>query len=127
MKFEKIPGIWLTLCAAMYLLGAVVCALAAPFTFLVGYVLGGALVLLNFWVSVGRVKRAEFPNKSRVLAFLVGGFYVRLALLGITLYGFITFLHVDPVGLVTGLSVVPAGLLVMLVMIYFANRRPEEA
>jgi hypothetical protein len=57
---------------------------------------------------------------------LLGGFYVRLILLGICLYGFIRFLKVDPVGLVAGLSVVPAGLLVMLVLIHIANRRPEE-
>ena len=60
------------------------------------------------------------------MAVLLGGFYVRLILLGICLYGLIKFLKVDPVGLVTGLSVVPAGLLVMLALIYIANRRPEE-
>ncbi len=110
----------------LYLVGVLGCILFAPTGFSVGFVAGGALVLGNAWASARRIKSTGFLDRNGVTALLLGGFYVRLILLGICLYGFIRFLKVDPVGLVTGLSVVPAGLLVMLVLIYIANRRPEE-
>ncbi len=127
MNFEKIPRIWLFISGAVYLIGLVVCLAFAPSGFAVGFGFGGALVLLNAWFSARKVRQADFPNKSRVIASLVGGFYLRLVLLGACLYAFIKFAQVDPVGLITGLSVVPAGLFVMLILIYVANRRPEEA
>ena len=127
MRFESIPGIWFGISAAVYLVGLIASLVLAPATFMVGYGIGGALVLLNAAASARRTKRADFPNKGRVMASLLGGFYARLILLGISLYLVITMLRVDPIGLVCGLSVVPAGLFVMLVLIYLANRRPEEA
>ena len=51
---------------------------------------------------------------------------MRLAILGICLFALIKFLKVNAVGLVAGLSVVPAGILIMLILIYVANRTPEE-
>ena len=127
MNFEKIPGIWLSLSGAVYALGLLCCLIVAPSSFTVGFGLGGGLVLLNALASARRLRRAEFPHKNRVMAFLLGGFYLRLILMGVCLFGFIRYLRVDPFGLVTGLTVVPAGLVVMLALIYFANRRPEEA
>jgi hypothetical protein len=127
VNFEKIPGIWLSLSGVVYALGLMGCLLMAPTSFTVGFGLGGLLVLLNALGSARRLKRAEFPHKNRVMASLLGGFYVRLILMGLCLFGFIKYLRVDPFGLVTGLTVVPAGLVVMLALIYFANRRPEEA
>ena len=127
MNAEKIPGIWFALSGAAYLIGLPVCFLVAPYEFALGFASGGALVLLNAWMSARRVKNAGFPNRGAVMASVLGGFYFRLILLGVCLYAFIKFIHVDPVGLVTGLSVVPMGLFVMLVLIYVANRRrPEE-
>lgn len=127
MNAEKVPGIWFAVSSAVYLLGLPVCFLTAPMEFSLGFASGGALVLLNAWMSARRVTKAEFPNRGRVMASVLGGFYFRLILLGICLYAFIKFVHVDPVGLVTGLSVVPVGLFVMLGLIYAANRRrPEE-
>ncbi|MBI5252480.1 MAG: ATP synthase subunit I [Desulfomonile tiedjei] len=126
MKAEKIPGIWFVLSSVAYLVGLPVCLLAAPIEFTLGFASGGALVLLNAWMSARKVRKADFPNRGRVIASLLGGFYLRLILLGVCLYAFIKFVHVDPVGLVTGLSVVPLGLFFMLVLIYVANRRPEE-
>jgi hypothetical protein len=126
MNLERIPGIWFLLSGAVYVVGLPLCFAFAPREFAIGFAAGGALVLLNAWVSARRVKNADFPNRGRVTASLLGGFYVRLILLGICLYAFIAYVQVDPVGLVTGLSVVPAGLLFMLVLIYVANRRPEE-
>ena len=111
MNFDKIPGIWFVLSGAVYLVGLLACVVLAPQGFAFGFAAGGALVLGNAWVSARRVKRTGFLDRSGVTALLLGGFYVRLILLGICLYGFIRFLKVDPVGLVTGLSVVPAGLL----------------
>jgi hypothetical protein len=126
MNLERIPGIWFLLSGAVYVVGLPLCFAFGPREFAIGFAAGGALVLLNAWVSARRVKNANFPNRGRVTASLLGGFYVRLILLGICLYAFIAYVQVDPVGLVTGLSVVPAGLLFMLVLIYVANRRPEE-
>ncbi len=127
MNAEKIPGIWFALSGAAYLIGLPVCFLVAPYEFALGFASGGAVVLLNAWMSARRVKNADFPNRGAVMASVLGGFYLRLILLGVCLYAFIKFIHVDPVGLVTGLSVVPMGLFVMLVLIYVANRRrPEE-
>jgi len=127
MNAEKIPGIWFSLSGVVYLIGLPVCFFIAPYEFTFGYAAGGALVLLNAWMSARRVKSADFPNRGRVTASVLGGFYLRLILLGICLYAFIKFVNVDPVGLVTGLSVVPIGLFFMLVLIYIANRRrPEE-
>ena len=126
MNFEKIPGIWFVLSGLVYLIGLLACIASAPRDFALGFAAGGALVLGNAWVSARRVKKAGFLDKNGVMAVLLGGFYVRLILLGICLYGLIKFLQVDPVGLIIGLSVVPAGLFVMLALIYIANRRPEE-
>ena len=127
MKFEKIPGIWLSLSGAVFALGLLCCLFLAPMSFTMAFALGGCLVLLNALVSARRVRRAEFPQRNRVMAFLLGGFYVRLILMGLCLVAFIKYLRVDPFGLVAGLTVVPAGLFVMLAFIYLANRRPEEA
>jgi MFS family permease len=127
MKMEKIPSIWLAICGLVYAVGCVVCLIISSAPFLCGFVTGGGLVLVNMWVSARKVKNADFPNRARVLASVVGGFYFRLALLGICLYFLITYLKVDPVGLVTGLSVIPVGMLILLLLIYIANRRPEEA
>lgn len=127
MNAERIPAIWFVLSGVVYLVGLPLCFVVTSLDFTLGFATGGALVLLNAWMSARRVKSADFPNRGRVMASLLGGFYLRLILVGVCLYAFITFMHVDPVGLVTGLSVVPVGLFVMLVLIYVANRRrPEE-
>jgi len=126
MNIQQLPRILLMLSAAVFVVGlAVSCALASP-RFAAGFCAGGALVLINAWVSARKVKGADFPNRGRVMASLVGGFYVRLILLGICLYAMIAVVSVDPIGLVSGLSVVPAGLLVLLALMYVANRRPGE-
>lgn len=57
---------------------------------------------------------------------LMGGFYFRLIAVGFSLFALIKFGNIDPVGLVTGLSVIPAGMMLMLVLIYISNRRPQE-
>ncbi|HTY22499.1 MAG TPA: ATP synthase subunit I [Desulfomonilaceae bacterium] len=126
MNFEKIPRIWLIICGLVYLSGLFACLLLAPHAFTLGFGFGGALVLLNSWVSAWRIRKAEFRARIRVIASVVGGFYVRLLIVGAFIYWLIKYMAVDPVGLVTGLSVVPAGLFVMLILIYFANRRPGE-
>jgi len=126
MKFEKIPGIWLVLSGIVYVIGLVASLFAASWPFVLGYGAGGGLVLVNAWASSAKVKRADFPNRGVVMASLLGGFYVRLIVLGICLFGLIKFVQVNPLGLVAGLSVVPAGLLLMLGLIYIANRRPRE-
>jgi len=126
MDFERIPGVWFTLSAFVYVLGLLSSLILAGQTFVLGFSIGGALVLVNAWAAARKLRKAEFPHKGRVLASVLGGFYMRLILLAICLFGIIKFLKVDPVGLVTGLSVVPAGLFVMLVLIYLVNRRPEE-
>jgi hypothetical protein len=127
MNLEKIPRIWLFVSGAAYLIGLAACLALAPAGFAAGFGFGGSLALLNSWFSARGVRKAEFPDKGRVLASLVGGFYLRLAFLGVCLYCLIRFTQVDPIGLVVGLSVIPAGLFVLLILIYIANRRPEEA
>jgi len=126
MNFARIPGIFLTISGAVYFLGLVASLFAASYPFALGFGAGGALVLLNVWASARKVKKADFLHKGRVMASLVGGFYLRLLLMGFCIFGLIKFSAADPVGLVTGLSVVPAGLFVLLILIYIANRRPEE-
>ncbi len=127
MNTDRIPGIWFVLSGVVYAAGLPVCLLMTSREFTLGFAAGGALVLLNALMSARRVRKADFPNRGPVMASLLGGFYLRLILLGVCLYAFITFMRVDPVGLVTGLSVMPAGLFIMLVLIYVANRRrPEE-
>lgn len=127
MSFSSIPRIWFSFCGAVYVAGLLTTAMLAPQPFLLGFAGGGALVLANLWVSARRVRGAAFPHRGPVMVALIGGFYARLVLVGICLFALISFLEVDPVGLVVGLSVVPAGLFVMLILIYLANRRPEEA
>lgn len=126
MNFEKIPGVWFVLSGVVYIVGLPACFTLASSGFALGFGVGGALVLLNAWASSRRIKKADFPHKGRVMASVLGSFYLRLLLLGISLFGVIRYLKVDPIGLVTGLTVVPAGLLIMLVLIFIANRRPEE-
>ncbi|MCX5874526.1 MAG: ATP synthase subunit I [Deltaproteobacteria bacterium] len=126
MNFQKIPKIWFFLSGIVFLVGFVACFLFAPSQFTLGYTAGGALVLVNAWLSAWRIKKSDFFNKGRAVVSLLGGFYFRLIFLGLCLFVLIKFTKVDPVGLVTGLSVVPAGLFVMLTLIYISNRRPEE-
>ncbi len=126
MNFERVPAIWLGIAAFVYVAGAILSLLLAPFHFVVGYVAGGALVIANAWASGRKVRRSEFQQKGAAITGLLAHFYVRLFLLGISLFLLIKYAKVDPLGLVAGLSVIPAGLLVMLVFIYLANRTPEE-
>ncbi len=126
MNDQAVPGIWAATSGAVYVFGLLVCLILAPFGFTLAFGAGGALVLLNSLAAARNIKRAPFPHKGQVLASLLGWFYLRLAVLGICLFGLITCLKLDPIGLVAGLSVVPAGLFVMLALIYVANRRPEE-
>ncbi len=126
MNFSTIPIVWLGLTSGVYLLGLVTAALVASAEFTIGFGAGGALALGNSWASARKVKQADFPDRGRVTASLVGGFYLRLALVGLCLYGFIKILKMNAVGVVAGLSVVPAGLFILLILIYFANRTPKE-
>ena len=126
MNFGKIQGIWFLLSGIVYVVGLIVCIVLATQNFTLGFGSGGALVLLNTWASARKVKGVEFINRPRATASLLLGFYLRLIVVGLCLFLLIKFLRVDPLGLVTGLSVVPAGLIGMLIMIYVANRRPEE-
>lgn len=126
MKFDKIPGVWFTLSGTAYVFGLMACLILASREISLGFVSGGALALLNSWASARKVKKAQYPHKGMVIASLVGGFYVRLIMLGICLFACIRYLKLDPIGVVIGLSVVPAGLIIMLFLIYIANRRPEE-
>lgn len=126
MNFERIPGIWFLFSGTIYLFGLMVCIILTAWNFGVGFAMGGALVLVNAWSAARKVKCSEFIDRSRSTASLLLGFYGRLILIGISLFLLIRFVRVDPLGLVTGLSVVPAGLFLMLVMIFIANRSPEE-
>jgi hypothetical protein len=126
MNFRKIPEIWIILSGTVYLVGLAISFLTAKYSFTLGFAFGGALMLLNAWASARKLRNADFPHRNRVMASVMGGFYVRLALLAVCLYALIRILAVDPLGLVTGLSVIPAGLLVMLALMYVANRRPGE-
>jgi hypothetical protein len=126
MKFDELPAVWLVICGAVYSAGLVVCLVVAGGGFTAGFAFGGALVLANAWVSARRLKKAKFSNRTQAMVTVLGGFFVRLSVLAVCLYALIKFVRVDPVGLVAGLSVVPAGVLVLLILIYIANRRPEE-
>lgn len=126
MNFEKVPGVWLVLSGVVYILGLPACILLASPSFALGFGAGGVLVLLNAWASSRGIKKADFPHKGSVMASILGSFYLRLFLMGICVFGFIRYLKVDPIGLLTGLSVVPAGLFILLILIFIANRRPEE-
>lgn len=126
MKFEKVPGVWFILSGVVYSLGLPACFVFASPGFALGFGAGGGLVLLNAWASSRRIKKADFPHKSSVMASLLGNFYLRLLAMGVCLFGLIRYLKVDPIGLVTGLSVVPAGLFILMILIFIANRRPEE-
>ncbi len=126
MNFERVPAIWLGVSGVVYGAGALASLALAPFPFVIGFVAGGALVLANAWAGGRKVKRSEFRQKSAEIPAFLAHFYVRLILLGISLFVLIKYAKVDPLGLVTGLSVAPAGLFVMLVLIYLANKTPEE-
>lgn len=126
MDVTRIPTIWFVLSGVFYLFGLLACAVLTVQNFTVGFAAGGALVLLNAWVSARKVRGCEFVHKNRATASILMGFYFRLILMGICLFSLIKFLNVDPLGLVTGLSIIPAGLFGMLVLIYIANRSPQE-
>ena len=126
MDFEKIPRIWLFLSGVVFISGFIAILVLASTEFTLGYVAGGALVLVNASFSAWRTKKSDFHNKGRAILTLLGGFYCRLIFLGLALFLLIRFIKVDPIGLVTGLSVVPIGMFVMLSLIYISNRRPKE-
>jgi len=126
MNVQAVPGIWAATSGVVYIVGLIGCLALAPFAFALAFAAGGALVLVNSFASARCIRRAPFPHKGPAMASVLGWFYVRLAVLAICLFGLIRYSQLDPLGLVAGLSVVPAGLFVMLALIYFANRRPEE-
>lgn len=126
MNFERVPGIWLGVSATVYLFSLCLAWLIGSGGFVAGFAAGGGLVLFNAWASTRTLRRADFQFRGRATAFILGGFYLRLVLLGICLYLLVKVVGVDPVGLVTGLSVLPAGLVAMLALTYIANRRPRE-
>lgn len=126
MNFERVPAIWLSVCTAVYVGGVLMGLILAPPHFVVGYVAGGALVIVNIWASGRKTRRCEFRQKGAEIATFLAHFYLRLVLLGISLFLLIKYAKISLLGLVAGLSVVPAGLFVMLVLIYLANRTPEE-
>jgi hypothetical protein len=122
----KIPQIWFFVSGTVYVLGVFACLILATRNFTVGFGAGGALVLINAWASARKIRGSEFVYKNRATASIVTGFYLRLILMGICLFFLISFLEVDPLGLVTGLSVIPAGLFGMIILVYLANRSPQE-
>ncbi len=126
MDFTRIPWIWLIVTGVVYVVGLLVCFVASSLTFTAGFGAGGALVLANAGASAWKLKRTDFLNTGRAMLSLLGGFYIRLTLLAVCLFGLLGIFKLDPVGVVIGLSVVPAGLIVLLVLIYIANRRPKE-
>lgn len=126
MDFQKIPKIWFGLSAVVFVIGLLASVIFAPLRFTLAYVIGALLVLLNSWLSARRVNQASFTNRNSAMVSLMGGFYFRLIAVGLSLFALIKFGNIDPVGLVTGLSVIPAGLMLMLVLIYISNRRPQE-
>ncbi len=126
MNFQKIPKIWFFLSGIIFVLGFIACFIFTQGRFTLGYLTGGALVLLNAWLSARKLQNSDFYNRGRSLVSLLGSFYFRLIFIGLCLFALIRFTKVDPIGLVTGLSVVPAGLFVMLMLIYISNRRPKE-
>ena len=96
--------------------------------FVLAFAVGGALVTANaYWSEPISLREPDLSHKGRAITSLIGGFYLRLVLIGTCLFVCIKYLGLDPLGLVAGLSVVPPGLAVMLVLTRAANRRPEEA
>lgn len=126
MDFQKIPKIWFGLSSGVFLVGLLASAILASQHFTLAFLVGAALVLANTWLSARRVGQASFKDRNRAMVTLMGGFYVRLIAMGVCLFALIRFVNIDPVGLLTGLSVMPAGLLVLLILIYISNRRPQE-
>ncbi len=126
MDFQKIPKIWFGLSSGVFLVGLLASAILASHHFTLAFLIGAALVLANTWLSARRVGQASFKDRNRAMVTLMGGFYVRLIAMGVCLFALIRFVNIDPVGLLTGLSVMPAGLLVLLILIYISNRRPQE-
>jgi hypothetical protein len=108
------------------LAGLVASASLAPSTFTTAYITGAILVLGNSWLSARKLSKASFSERNQAMVSLMGGFYARLAAIGLCLFALIKFVEIDPVGLITGLSVMPAGLIGLLVLIYISNRRPQE-
>ena len=126
MDFQKIPKIWFGLSAVVFVIGLLASVVLAPLRFTLAYVIGALLVVLNSWLSARRLNQSSFTNRNAAMVSLMGGFYFRLIAVGLSLFALIKFGNIDPVGLVTGLSVIPAGLMLMLVLIYISNRRPQE-
>ncbi len=126
MDFQKIPKIWFGMSSVVFLIGLLVSVVFAPHRFTLAYLIGALLVLLNSWLSARRVNQASFTDRNAAMVSLMGSFYFRLIAVGLSLFALIKFGNIDPVGLVTGLSVIPAGLMLMLVLIYISNRRPQE-
>lgn len=126
MDFQKIPKIWFGTSSVVFLAGLALTLVFAPLRFTLAYIIGAFLVLLNSWLSARKVNQASFSNRNAAMLSLLGGFYFRLIALGISIFALIKFGNIDPVGLVTGLSVIPAGLMLMLLLIYISNRRPQE-
>ncbi len=126
MDFQKIPKIWFGLSLGVFLAGLLASSVLASPAFILAYSVGALLVLINSWLSARKVNQASFSDRNSAMMSLMGGFYFKLIAIGVILFSLIKYVNIDPIGLITGLSVMPAGLMVMLVLIYISNRRPQE-
>ena len=79
--------------------------------FTLGIIFGGLLVIANFNVLRLSIQAAfsslnRDASGSRKKAFVIGTFYIRLAIMGVIIYCLLALGLVDPIGMAVGLSTV---------------------
>ncbi|MBU1742309.1 MAG: ATP synthase subunit I [Proteobacteria bacterium] len=95
--------------------------------FTLGVTLGGLIVMINFQILMGTVKKVLTPGHSSPTRTAILTYYLRLGATAIVIATLIIAKIVDPIGLLVGLSVVVAGAFVLLLSRLKKNPSREAA
>jgi hypothetical protein len=95
--------------------------------FTVGVALGGVIILINFRILTGTVRRVLAPGQTHPVKTAVTTYYLRLMATALVLAVLIISGLADPIGLLVGLSVVVVGAFVVLFSELKKNPRREAA
>lgn len=95
--------------------------------FTLGVALGGLIVMVNFQILMGTVRKVLTPGYQNPTRTAILTYYLRLAATAIVIAALIIAKIVDPIGLLVGLSVVVAGAFVLLLSQFKKNPSREAA
>ncbi len=76
------------------------------YDFAIGIIVGGLIVIINFHLLAGTLKKALAPPKIASHKVILAKYYIRFIISGLMIFLLIVKHYINPLGLLTGLSVV---------------------